>query len=142
VDAQDVVQEAWARYARAHVDDITNLQAWLTTVVTRLCLDLLRRTRERPRPSEDLEIEGEVVGPEDVAVLAAELTEAFVVVLDRLTPEQRVALVLHDVFGTPFEEVARVLATTPGSAKKLASWSGRLHLVPSSALMTAQAVAL
>lgn len=121
-DAQDVVQEAWARYARSDIDDVRNLQAWLTTVVTRLCIDLLRRTREAPCPEEDLagrHTEGE--GPEEVALLAAELTEAFVVVLGRLSPEQRVALVLHDVFGTPFDEVARILATTPGSAKKLAS---------------------
>lgn len=127
-DAQDVVQEAWGRYTRASVDDIANLQAWLTTVVTRLCLDVLRRTREQPSPADDLEVDREVASPEDVAVLAAELTDAFVVVLDRLSPEQRVALVLHDVFGTPFEEVARVLATTPGSAKKLASRArGRLR---------------
>lgn len=128
-DAQDVVQEAWARYARSDVEDLRNIQAWLTTVVTRLCIDLLRRTREAPRPDADL-VDGLIGGdgPEEVAVLAAELTEAFVVVLAQLTPEQRVALILHDVFGIPFDEVARVLATTPGSAKKLASRArGRLR---------------
>lgn len=122
VDAQDVVQEAWVRYARSDTAGVDNLQAWLTTVVTRLCLDLLRRNREAPWDANDLDKgPSDANGPEDVAVLAAELTEAFVVTLDRLSPEQRVALVLHDVFGTPFDEVAHVLATTAGSAKKLAS---------------------
>lgn len=129
-DAQDVVQEAWARFARVEVGDLRNVQAWLTTVVTRLCIDLLRRTHEAPQPPDEVGdgIGDDDGGPEEIAMLGAELTEAFVVLLDRLTPEQRVALVLHDVFGTPFDEVARLLATTPGSAKKLASRArGRLR---------------
>jgi RNA polymerase sigma-70 factor (ECF subfamily) len=122
IDAQDIVQEAWLRYARSDTARVNNLQAWLTTVVTRLCLDLLRRTRESLLDLEDFDRDLRSSDtPEDIAILAAELTEAFVVALDRLSPEQRVALVLHDVFGTPFEEVAHVLATTTGSAKKLAS---------------------
>lgn len=122
VDAQDVVQEAWVRYARSDTAGVDNLQAWLTTVVTRLCLDLLRRTREVPLHADGLDkAPSHSNGPEDVAVLASELAEAVVVALDRLSPEQRVALILHDVFGIPFDEVARVLAKTTGSAKKLAS---------------------
>jgi RNA polymerase sigma factor (sigma-70 family) len=122
-DAQDVVQEAWIRYARADPGHVQNVPAWLTTVVTRLCLDLLRRARERPHQPADLPVTpaGGGDSPEQVALLAGELTEAFAIVLDELTPPQRVALILHDVFGTPFEEVARVLGTTPASAKKLAS---------------------
>jgi RNA polymerase sigma-70 factor (ECF subfamily) len=122
-DAQDVVQEAWIRYARADVEHIHNQPAWLTTVVTRLCLDLLRRSREYPLEPEDLpsaSADGSD-NPEEIALLAGELTEAFTIVLDELTPPQRVALILHDVFGTPFDEVAYILGTTPGSAKKLAS---------------------
>ena len=121
-DAQDVLQEAWIRYARADVDEIGNVPAWLTTVVTRLCLDLLRRSRDVPVEAPDLlEPADEAGGPEEIALLAADLTEAIAIVLDELTPPQRVALILHDVFGTPFEEVAHILATTPASAKKMAS---------------------
>ena len=121
-DAQDVVQETWIRYARADVGQLRNAPAWLTTVVTRLCLDVLRRAREYPHQPADLPaVAGGGDSPEQVAVLAGELTEAFTVVLEELTPPQRVALILHDVFGTPFDEVARILDTTPESAKKLAS---------------------
>ncbi|MFB4304598.1 sigma-70 family RNA polymerase sigma factor [Actinomadura sp. GTD37] len=120
-DAQDVVQEAWTRYAQADADQIRNVQAWLTTVVTRLCLDVLRRSRESPRRPEDMPVSAAGQDPEDVVLLAGELTAAFTVVVEELTPPQRVALILHDVFGAPFEEVAHILDTTPGSAKKLAS---------------------
>jgi len=122
-DAQDVVQEAWIRYARADVEHVHNEPAWLTTVVTRLCLDLLRRSREYPLESVDVPAASadSSDNPEEIALLAGELTEAFTILLDELTPPQRVALILHDVFGTPFEEVAHILGTTPGSAKKLAS---------------------
>ncbi len=122
-DAQDVVQEAWIRFASADIEHIRNQPAWLTTVVTRLCLDLLRRSREYPLEPEHLAATpaSRSDNPEEIALLAGELTEAFTVVLDELTPPQRVALILHDVFGTPFDEVAYILGTTPGSAKKLAS---------------------
>ncbi|SNT56359.1 RNA polymerase sigma-70 factor, ECF subfamily [Actinomadura meyerae] len=120
-DAQDVVQDAWTRYVRADPAEIRNTQAWLTTVVTRLCLDVLRRSRETPRSPEELPAGAAGEDPEDVALLAAELTAAFTVVVEELTPPQRVALILHDVFGAPFEEIAHILDTTPGSAKKLAS---------------------
>lgn len=129
-DAQDVVQEAWTRYVRADGAGIRNVQAWLTTVVTRLCLDLLRRSRELPRRPEDLPAAAGGGGddPQEVALLAGELTEAVTVVLEELTPPQRVAFILHDVFGMPFEEIARILGTTPGAAKKLGSRArGRLR---------------
>lgn len=122
-DAQDVVQEAWIRFANADIEHVHNQPAWLTTVVTRLCLDLLRRSREDPLELEDLPaaFADSSDNPEEIVLLAGELTEAFMIVLDELTPPQRVALILHDVFGTPFDEVAYILSTTPGSAKKLAS---------------------
>lgn len=124
-DAEDVVQEAWIRYDRADVGDIHNAAAWLTTVTTRLCLDCLRRRREVPQDPTELVDEpaapSDGPGPEELALLSTDLTSAFAVVLEELTPPQRVALVLHDGFGVPFEEVAHVLDTTTASAKKLAS---------------------
>lgn len=120
-DAQDVLQEAWIRFARTNVGELSNVSAWLTTVVTRLCLDVLRRRRVYLQQPADIARVAGVSGntPEEVALLAAELTEAFSVLLQKLTPPQRVALILHEVFGTPFDEVARILGTTPVSAK---SW--------------------
>jgi RNA polymerase sigma factor (sigma-70 family) len=120
-DAEDVVQEAWIRYERADPDEIRNPAAWLTTVTTRLCLDVLRRRREVPTEQVPSDGRSDGPGPEELVMLAGELTSAFAIVLEELTPPQRVAFVLHDVFGVPFDEVADVLATTTASAKKLAS---------------------
>lgn len=120
-DAQDVVQEAWIRFAQADISDVRNIAAWLTAVVSRLCLDALRRARF-VSPADVPELpNGPGGNPEEIALLASELTEALVIVLDALTPPQRVALVLHDVFGVPFTDVAHVLDTTPDAAKKMAS---------------------
>ncbi len=120
-DAEDVVQEAWIRYARAARDDVRNPAAWLMTVTTRLCLDLLRRRREAPQEPGDLVPAADERDPGEMAELADEVTAALVVVVGELTPPQRVALVLHEVFGMSFGEVAAVLGTTTGSARKLAS---------------------
>ncbi|ADP83696.1 sigma-70 family RNA polymerase sigma factor [Pseudofrankia inefficax] len=121
-DAQDIVQNAWIRFAEADLGGIRNIPAWLTTVVTRLCLDFLRRVREFPWEPAELPLTPDTDdSPEEIALLAGDLTEACMVVIGELTPPQRVALVLHDVFGVPFDEVARILDTTEGSAKKLAS---------------------
>ena len=122
-DAEDVVQEAWIRYSRSDLTQVHAVSAWLTTVVARLCLDALRRRREVSPPPADEAAEpaSSADDPEQMALLASELVSAFSVVLEALTPPQRVALVLHDAFGTPFEEVAHVLGTTPDAAKKLAS---------------------
>jgi len=119
-DAQDVVQETWIRFAAANASEIRHVPAWLTTVATRICLDVLRRQREVPANVQSLADDGED-GLEDTVLLADELSEAFSIVLGELTPPQRVAFVLHDAFGMPFDEVARILGTTEGSAKKLAS---------------------
>lgn len=130
-EAEDAVQEAWIKYGHADTSHVQNVSAWLTTVVTRVCLDSLRRRREVPQEPADLLSASVSRGdePEELTLLASELTEAFMIVLDELTPPQRVALVLHDVFGaTFFDEVAHVLGTTAGSAKKLASRArGRLR---------------
>lgn len=122
-DAEDAVQETWIRFDGRDTSNVRNLPAWLTTVVTRVCLDMLRRRRDVPQEPADLAIAPARVsdGPEELALLASELADAFVVILDELTPPQRVALILHDVFGAPFTEVAHVLGTSAGSAKKLAS---------------------
>ena len=117
-EAQDVVQQAWLRLHGTEVD-IDSLPAWLTTVTTRLCLDRLRS--RTPVPAEVLET-GESGGdPADHAALADTVGLALHVVLDRLSPGERVAFVLHDSFGFEFPTIAAVMDTTPVAARKLAS---------------------
>lgn len=122
-DAEDVVQETWIRYDQADTSNVQNLPAWLTTVASRLCVDVLRRRRDIPHEAPELAqpADDPVTDAEQTALLADELTSAFTIVLNELTPPQRVALVLHDAFGVPFEEIAHILNTTLASAKKLAS---------------------
>jgi len=131
VEAEDVVQQAWLRLDRHRTGGgapLDNLPGWLTTVTTRLCLDRLKA--RRPDLVDDLPetAAGSDSGPDTVpvdpaeaAVLADTVGIALQVVLDRLTPAERVAFVLHDSFGFPFPTVAAVLATTPAAARKLAS---------------------
>lgn len=117
-EAQDVVQQAWLRLHRTDVE-IGSLPAWLTTVTTRLCLDRLRS--RTPVPVEEVEL-GEAAGdPADDVALADTVGLAMHVVLDRLSPRERVAFVLHDSFGFEFPTIAAVLDTTPAAARKLAS---------------------
>jgi len=122
-DAEDVVQETWIKFDRTDTSNVQNLPAWLTTVASRLCVDVLRRRRNVPQEAPELDeiVDESTYDPQATALLAGELTAAFTVVLEELTPPQRVALVLHDAFGVPFEEIAHILGTTLGSAKKLAS---------------------
>ncbi len=126
-DAEDAVQETWIRYERTDTSEVRNVPAWLTTVVTRVCIDFLRRHREVPHESADLLGSSGPTHeePEALVLLASELAGAFTIVLEELTPWQRVALTLHDVFGYPFQEVAHVLGTSEGYAKKLASGARR-----------------
>lgn len=116
-EAEDVVQQAWLRL---HLTDaeIESLPAWLTTVTTRLCLDRLRS--RTPVPVDDVE-PGETDDPADDVALAETVGLALNVVLDRLSPRERVAFVLHDSFGFEFATIAAVLDTTPAAARKLAS---------------------
>jgi RNA polymerase sigma factor (sigma-70 family) len=120
-DADDVLQEAWLRLART--DDIDDLPAWLTTVVTRLCLDTLRKRRTRS------EVEGPAsrapVDPEAEALLAEKLGGAMQVVVDALAPAERAAFVLHDVFGYPFDEISAVLGRSNTAVRQLASRARR-----------------
>ena len=117
-EAQDIVQQAWLRMNGTDAE-IDNLPAWLTTVTTRLCLDRLRS--RTPVPVDDLEPWETVNDPADDVALADTVGLALQVVLDRLSPRERVAFVLHDSFGFEFQTIAVVLNTTPAAARKLAS---------------------
>jgi len=130
-EADDAVQEAWLRLARSDAGKIDNLGAWLTTVVGRVALNMLRSRRSRreepmgaqmPEPIVDPEAG---VDPEHEALLADSVGLALLVVLDTLTPAERLAFVLHDMFGIPFEEIAAILDRSPEAARQLASRARR-----------------
>jgi RNA polymerase sigma factor (sigma-70 family) len=124
-DADDAVQEAWLRLDRASGTDIRNARAWLTTVVARICLDILRtRTARREVPLE-VPPAADVPGPEQEAELADSVGLALLVVLDTLTPAERLAFVLHDLFALPFTEIAPILDRSVPAAKMLASRARR-----------------
>jgi RNA polymerase sigma factor (sigma-70 family) len=126
-EADDAVQEAWLRLSRTDADDIENLRAWLTTVVGRVCLNMLRSRRTRREGSLEVHLPDPIVSPEEgvdpeqEALLGDSVGLAMLVVLDALTPAERVAFVMHDVFAVPFDEIARVLDRTPAAARQLAS---------------------
>jgi RNA polymerase sigma-70 factor (ECF subfamily) len=122
-EAEDAVQETWLRLARVDADEIENLGGWLTTVLSRVCLDALRsRTSRREELVDDHDADLEAdVDPEGEAMLVDSVGRALLVVLDRLGPDERVAFVLHDLFAVPFEEVAPIVGRTPSTTKKLAS---------------------
>ena len=128
-EADDAVQEAWLRLQRTDASDVDNLGAWLTTVVSRVCLDRLRARRARPEQPVNDETPPEPpateAGPEHEVTLADSIGSALLVVLERLSPGERVAFVLHDVFAVPFEDVARVLERSPDAARQLASRARR-----------------
>jgi RNA polymerase sigma-70 factor, ECF subfamily len=125
-EAEDAVQEAWLRYAKARDGgEIHDLRGWLTTVTGRICLDVLKSARVRREAYPGQWLPSYFVDPESDPARRAELDDqvglALLVVLERLSPEQRVALVLHDAFGVPFEDVADVLGTTENTARQHAS---------------------
>ncbi|HTQ88046.1 MAG TPA: sigma-70 family RNA polymerase sigma factor [Streptosporangiaceae bacterium] len=127
-DAEDAVQEGWLRAAGADSDDVANLEGWFTTIVARVCLDMLRsRKSRREEPLEEpLDLDDAAVGgPEQEAMLADSVGLAMLVVLDSLAPAERVAFVLHDTFGLPFGEIAAITGRTPASARQLASRARR-----------------
>lgn len=117
-EAEDIVQQAWLRLDRTETS-IESLPAWLTTVTTRLCLDRLRA--RTPVPMEEIELSGTAPDPADDIVLADTVGVALQYVLDRLSPQERVAFVSHDSFGFEFTTIAAVLDVTPAAARKLAS---------------------
>src|SRR5215475_5928878 len=124
-DAEDAVQEAWLRLHRADADAVSNLGGWLTTVVARVCLDALRTRRSR---NETAEPSWEIVAdddPAEEALLADSVGLALLVVLDTLTPGERLAFVLHDMFAVPFDEIGAILERSPEAARQLASRARR-----------------
>ena len=136
-EADDAVQEAWLRLARSDADAIENLSGWLTTVVGRICLDMLRsRTARREEPLEwripDPVVEpADTADPEAAAILADSVGIAMLVVLETLTPAERLAFVLHDTFGVPFDTIAQILGRSTDATKMLASRArGRLRNAP------------
>jgi RNA polymerase sigma-70 factor (ECF subfamily) len=130
-EADDAVQEAWLRLERVDAGQLDNLAGWLRTVVTRVCLDVLRSRRSRqedpagPLALDHLPDPGQGGHPEEEAVLADSVSRALLVVLDTLEPAERIAFVLHDMFAVPFGQIAPMVDRTPAATKKLASRARR-----------------
>jgi RNA polymerase sigma-70 factor (ECF subfamily) len=124
--ADDAVQETWLRLSRTDADAVDNLGGWLTTVVSRVCLDMLRSRATASQRSDDVALEpAPPASPEDEAVLADSVGLALLVVLDTLTPAERLAFVLHDLFGVPFDEIALIVGRSPVAVRQLASRARR-----------------
>jgi RNA polymerase sigma factor (sigma-70 family) len=131
-EADDAVQEAWFRLNRSDANEIENLGGWLTTVVGRVSLDMLRSRASRREDPVGAELPDPAVAalpthddPEHEAVLADTVGSALLVVLDMLTPAERLAFVLHDMFAVPFEEIGAIIGRSPNAAKQLASRARR-----------------
>jgi len=133
-DAEDALQEAWLRASAADASVVANLEGWFTTIVARVCLDMLRsRKKRREEPLEEGHLGVAAAdGPEDEAVLADSVGFALLVVLDTLPPAERVAFVLHDTFGLPFDEIAAITGRSPAAARQLASRARRRVRGPAS----------
>jgi RNA polymerase sigma-70 factor (ECF subfamily) len=130
-EAEDAVQESWLRISRASGDDVDNVAGWLTTVVSRQCLNMLRSRaarREDPldvRVPDPVVVYGDGVDPAEQQVLADSVSLALMVVLDALDPAERLAFVLHDMFAVPFDDIAPMLDRTPAATRQLASRARR-----------------
>jgi RNA polymerase sigma factor (sigma-70 family) len=130
-EADDAVQEAWLRLSRSETSDVENLSGWLTTVVARVCLDMLRSRgsrREEPLGAhvpEPIVSREDGIDPEHEALLADSVGPALLVVLETLAPPERIAFVLHDMFAVPFDEIAPIVGRSPASARQLASRARR-----------------
>jgi RNA polymerase sigma factor (sigma-70 family) len=127
-EADDAVQEAWLRLSRADPDDIENLGGWLTTVVARVCLNMLQSRREQPAGMhlpEPAVSDRDGIDPEQEAVLADSIGPALLVILHTLAPAERLAFVLHDMFAVPFDDIAPVVGRSPAAARQLASRARR-----------------
>jgi RNA polymerase sigma factor (sigma-70 family) len=133
-EADDAVQEAWLRVSRSGTDGVENLGGWLTTIVSRVCLDMLRSRRSRreaPLEEPDVRMPDPIVGrgdridPEQEALLGDSVGLALLVVLQSLSPAERLAFVLHDMFGVPFGEIGPIVGRSPTAARQLASRARR-----------------
>ena len=121
-EADDAVQETWLRFSRTDTSDVANLAAWLNTVVSRVCLNMLQARSIRPQPVDDpAPVDFEEETPEELALIGDAVGLALLVVLDTLGPAERVAFVLHDVFGIPFDEIAPIVDRSPVATRQLAS---------------------
>ncbi len=139
-EADDAVQESWLRLHRSDPAAVDDMRAWLTTVTARICLDTLRRRKSRREEPLDVHVPdpvvslGDVLDPESEALLADSLGMALLVVLDTLSPAERLAFVLHDMFGVPFEDIAKVVGRSSDATKQLASRARRrIQGVPTAA---------
>jgi len=130
-EADDAVQEAWVRLSRSDASGVENLSAWLTTIVARVCLNVLRSRRTRREEPMGVHVPDAVISspdgasPEDEALLADSVGLALQVVLDTLAPAERLAFVLHDMFGLPFDQIAPIVGRSPAMARQLASRARR-----------------
>ena len=127
-EADDAVQETWLRLHRSDTADVANLRGWLTTVVARICLDMLRvrkARREEPLAPPDSDTESGTAHPDDEAILADSLGLALLVVLETLNPAERLAFVLHDMFAVSFDDIAPLVNRSPAAARQLASRARR-----------------
>jgi RNA polymerase sigma factor (sigma-70 family) len=129
-EADDAVQEAWLRLSRSGTDGVENLGGWLTTIVARVCLNMLRSRGSRREDPLDVHVPDPVVSvgepdPEHEALLADSVGLALLVVLQTLTPAERLAFVLHDMFAVPFEDIAPIVERSPAAARQLASRARR-----------------
>jgi RNA polymerase sigma factor (sigma-70 family) len=130
-EADDAVQEAWLRFSRADTSSVENLAGWLTTVVARVCLDILRSRESRREDPLDVHVPDPIIShesgvdPEHEALLADSVGLALLVVLETLTPAERLAFVLHDMFAVPFGEIGLMIERSPAAARQLASRARR-----------------
>jgi len=124
-EADDAVQEAWLRLSRSGSAGVENLNAWLTTVVARVCLDMLRSRKSRREEPLGLHLTDPIANPEHEAMLADSVGLALLVVLETLAPAERLAFVLHDMFAMPFDEIAPIVKRSPAAARQLASRARR-----------------
>jgi RNA polymerase sigma-70 factor (ECF subfamily) len=125
-EAEDALQEAWLRVSRAETDEVRNVEGWLSTVTARVCLDMLRSRKARAEaPIDQLPDIADATNAEQEAVMAESLGQALVVVLDTLDPAERLAFVLHDVFGVSFELIAPIVGRSEAASRQLASRARR-----------------
>jgi RNA polymerase sigma-70 factor (ECF subfamily) len=126
-EADDAVQDAWLRFSRSDTSEVANLGGWLTTIVARVCLNMLqsRRSRREEPLDEQVPAASGGIDPEREAVLADSVGSALLVVLDTLAPAERLAFVLHDMFAIPFDDIAPIIERSPAAARQLASRARR-----------------